>query len=167
MKFAQIAVLGLGTTLAFSSVTHAMTFKWTYEDEFARIYMGFLEGTLQPDGNTVTVSEASNTTLDGVPLPDTPFVFQDTLFPANNPGIVSFDGSVMDFLPCEDVDCAEFLSISDVFGPPVQFISSAAYGDSDENFDAAFWTLETVPEPTSVISLITVSLLGGVLAKRR
>lgn len=166
MKLTHITALSLGTTFLLSSAAVATTFKWTYEDEFNRIYMGFLEGTIQADGNTVNVFQASNTTLDGVLLPATPFVYQDTQFP-NTPGLISFDGSIMDFAACQDVDCNQFFSFSELGGSPISFFATANYGTSDENFDAAFWTLQTVPEPSSVLGILSVSLIGGWLVKRK
>jgi hypothetical protein len=166
MKLTHIAVLSLGTTLLVASAASATTFKWTYEDEFNRIYMGFLEGTLQADNNTVHVFQAKNTTLDGVLLPATPFVYQDTQFP-DTPGIVSFNGSIMDFAACQDVNCNQLFSFSELPSPPISFFASANYGTSDENFDAGFWTLQTVPEPSSILGILSVSLIGGWLIKRK
>ena len=168
MKLTQKYALCLGTAITLLGVCSsalAASFNWTYENEFGEVYTGTLEGTVQPDGNTVEIFKVENTKLDGTLLPATPFVVKDST--GLTPAIVSFDGSLMDFLACPDSACSEGFSFG---GVPISFKASSVYGGgiaNDETFSAAFWQLQTVPEPTSVLGILAGSTIASLLARKK
>jgi len=81
--------------------------------------------------------------------------------------VLSLDGSGLDFIACDTTICFEgfgFLPAT-VFGVEV-FASGTAYGGVLEPFVLADYSLTTVPEPATVLGLLSVAGVG-LLCKRR
>ncbi|GCA80809.1 PEP-CTERM sorting domain-containing protein [Microcystis aeruginosa] len=158
------------TTLA--PVASAATFNFSYTSSAGTI-TATLDGTLQPDNNTVFVSSISNTTFNGSPAPALPFVgsFAGVISSGSVTGqaVLSLDGSGLDFIACDTTGCDDgFGFIPAGFGSPVElFASGADYGSV--NFGEAFLlanysltpaSTPTVPEPATVLGLLSVAGVG-------
>ena len=158
-------------TATLAPVASAATFNLSYTSSAGTI-TATVDGTLQPDNNTVFVSSISNTTFNGSPAPALPFVgsFLDLFSTGFLTGqaVLSLDGSGLDFFACDNTDCDNdlfgFLPAT-VFGVEV-FASGTAYGGVLEPFVLADYSLTTVPEPATVLGLLSVAGVG-LLCKRR
>ena len=147
-------------TATLAPVASAATFNFSYTFSLGTI-TATVDGTLQPDNNTVFVSSISNTTFNGSPAPALPFVgpFIGSLAPE---AVLSLDGSVLGFLACEDTTCnsgfgflpAGILTTFDVFS------SSGSYDSVAEPFVITNYSLTTVPEPATVLGLLSVAGVG-------
>ena len=159
-------------TATLAPVASAATFNFSYTSSLGTI-TATVDGTLQPDNNTVFVSSISNTTFNGSPAPALPltgsFVGSLTV-----QAVLSLDGSGLDFIACDNTNCNNngfgFLPPS----VPTQvalFLSGPAYGNTLEPFVLANYSLTTaapttVPEPATVLGLLSVAGVG-LLCKRR
>lgn len=119
-----------------------------------------LEGDIQGDGNTIDVTSVFMTQLNGIDLPNTPTI-TDSLGDINNPGLVSFSGSLMDLGACSVSGCSEGIFIS----TNLEFFSTTTnFGDNFEIFNAANWELTEkidvagVPEPSLTFVLVGLGL---------
>jgi hypothetical protein len=165
------------TTATLAPVASAATFNLSYTSSAGTI-TATVDGTLQPDNNTVFVSSISNTTFNGSPAPALPLTgsFALTFFGGSLTGqaVLSLDGSGLDFVACENTSCNNngfgFLP-ANIVSPSALFISGSAYGASSEPFILANYSLTTaapttVPEPATVLGLLSVAGVG-LLCKRR
>ena len=158
-------------TATLAPVASAATFNFSYTSSKGTI-TATVDGTLQPDNNTVLVSSISNTTFNGSPAPALPFIGSAFDFFVNNfptgQAVLSLDGSGLDFIACDNTNCNNnrfgFLPPS----VPTQvalFASGPAYGQSFEPFILANYSLTTaaptaVPEPATVLGLLSVAGVG-------
>ena len=157
-------------TATLAPVASAATFNFSYTSSAGTI-TATVDGTLQPDNNTVFVSSISNTTFNGSPAPALPFIGSafdlfSTGFPTGQ-AVLSLDGSGLDFGTCNNTGCADGFAFvpATAFGVEV-FASGTAYGQSFEPFILANYSLTTVPEPATVLGLLSVAGVG-LLCKRR
>ncbi|MCZ8038947.1 MAG: PEP-CTERM sorting domain-containing protein [Microcystis sp. LE17-20A] len=154
-------------TATLAPVAGAATFNFSYTSSAGTI-TATLDGTLQPDNNTVFVSSISNTTFNGSPAPALPFVgsFAGVISSGSVTGqaVLSLDGSGLDFIACDTTGCDDgFGFIPAGFGSPVElFASGAGYGSVNfgEAFLLANYSLTTVPEPATVLGLLSVAGVG-------
>ncbi|NCQ97901.1 MAG: PEP-CTERM sorting domain-containing protein [Microcystis aeruginosa L211-101] len=150
-------------TATLAPVASAATFNFSYTSSTGTI-TATVDGTLQPDNNTVFVSSISNPTFNGFPAPALPFV--GTVSNINAQAVLSLDGSGLDFIACDNTSCNNngfgfFLT----FIGDDAFLSSPAYGNNLELFVPANYSLTTaapttVPEPATVLGLLSVAGVG-------
>ncbi|MDB9433891.1 PEP-CTERM sorting domain-containing protein [Microcystis aeruginosa] len=157
-------------TATLAPVASAATFNFSYTSSAGTI-TATVDGTLQPDNNTVFVSSISNTTFNGSPAPALPLIgsYLDSISILAGGGVtgqavLSLDGSGLDFIACNTTNCNDgfgFLSAGIIF-PVDLFASSSAYGSlgSGEPFVLANYSLTTVPEPATVLGLLSVAGVG-------
>lgn len=154
-----VATVAMG---AFTQAAEAASFNFAYTLGTGETLSGMLEGEVQGDNDTVVVSDITMLMFDGSPLFDIGFIAADSNF--TPPGIVSLTGTPanMDIIACPDSDCFEgFLFNS------TSFLSSFA---GNEAFAPSNWSLtaksvESVPEPSTIISLAMVG--GSLLLSKR
>ena len=176
-SFCYSVALATVATATLAPVASAATFNFSYTSSAGTI-TATVDGTLQPDNNTVFVSSISNTTFNGSAAPALPFVgsFAGVISSGSVTGqaVLSLDGSGLDFIACNTTDCGGADAFA--FLPPglfaaEVFIASPAYGASFELFVLANYSLTTaapttVPEPATVLGLLSVAGVG-LLCKRR
>jgi len=121
-------------TATLAPVASAATFNFSYTSSAGTI-TATVDGTLQPDNNRVFVSSISNTTFNGSPAPALPLI-----------------GSYLNgFLPPNAI----------VGNTTDLFASGSAYGSTlPELFVLANYSLTTVPEPATVLGLLSVAGVG-------
>ncbi|NCT46102.1 MAG: PEP-CTERM sorting domain-containing protein [Microcystis aeruginosa G11-09] len=170
-SFCYSVALATVATATLAPVASAATFNLSYTSSAGTI-TATVDGTLQPDNNTVFVSSISNTTFNGSPAPALPLLGSAFDWSVNNfptgQAVLSLDGSGLDFIACNTTDCGgadafAFLPPG-VFAAEV-FIASPAYGASFELFVLANYSLTTaapttVPEPATVLGLLSVAGVG-------
>jgi hypothetical protein len=171
-------------TCSLSGVASAATFNLSYTSSAGTI-TATIDGTLQPDNNTVIVSSVSNPTFNGSPAPALPFVgsYLDSIISIISGGtltgqaVLSLNGLVLDFIACTDINCADGFG----FLPPntlinnldTLFAAGGAYGGDGffEPFVLANYSLTpadtpAVPEPAAVLGLLSIAGVGY-LSKRQ
>ena len=169
-SFCYSVALATVATATLAPVASAATFNLSYTSSAGTI-TATVDGTLQPDNNTVFVSSISNTTFNGSPAPALPFIGSAFDFFVNNfptgQAVLSLDGSGLDFASCVTTVCDDGFSFlpTTLFGVEV-FASGPAYGQSFEPFVLANYSLTPVPEPATVLGLLSVAGVG-LLCKRR
>ncbi len=157
-------------TATLAPVASAATFNFSYTSSAGTI-TATLDGTLQPDNNTVFVSSISNTTFNGSPAPAFPFVgsFARVISSGSVTGqaVLSLDGSGLDFIACEDTGCDDGFGFVPprTIAPVAVFLSSGGYGSVNEPFVITNYSLTpagttTVPEPATVLGLLSVAGVG-------
>ena len=170
-SFCYSVALATVATATLAPVASAATFNFSYTSSTGTI-TATVDGTLQPDNNTVFVSSISNTTFNGSPAPALPFVGS---FDASNlsgsvtgQAVLSLDGSGLDFIACDNTVCDYGFGFlpPGVIAPFTVFASRPAYGQVVEAFVLANYSLTTVPEPATVLGLLSVAGVG-LLCKRR
>lgn len=155
-------------TATLAPVASAATFNFSYTSNAGTI-TATVDGTLQPDNNTVFVSSISNTTFNGSPAPALPLTgsYVDTILAGGvvtGQAVLSLDGSGLDFVACNTTNCNDgfgFLPAGLIY-PVDVFASGAGYGSVNfgEAFLLANYSLTTVPEPATVLGLLSVAGLG-------
>lgn len=163
-SFCYSVALATVATATLAPVASAATFNLSYTSSAGTI-TATVDGTLQPDNNTVFVSSISNTTFNGSPAPALPFIGSAFDFLVNNfptgQAVLSLDGSGLDFIACVTTVCDNgFTFIPPVFLPVEVFIAGTAYGQVFEAFVLANYSLTTVPEPATVLGLLSVAGVG-------
>ena len=151
-------------TATLAPVASAATFNFSYTSSLGTI-TATVDGTLQPDNNTVFVSSISNTTFNGSAAPALPFVgsFAGVISSGSVTGqaVLSLDGSGLDFAACDTTLCDNngfgFLAST--------FASIGSYGSVNEPFVITNYSLTpagttTVPEPATVLGLLSVAGVG-------
>ena len=155
-------------TATLAPVASAATFNFSYTSSLGTI-TATVDGTLQLDNNRVFVSSISNTTFNGSPAPALPLTgsYVDSILAGGvvtGQAVLSLDGSGLDFIACDTTGCDDgFGFIPAGFGSPVElFASGAGYGSVNfgEAFLLANYSLTTVPEPATVLGLLSVAGLG-------
>ena len=162
-SFCYSVALATVATATLAPVASAATFNFSYTSSAGTI-TATVDGTLQPDNNTVFVSSISNTTFNGSPAPALPFVgsFAGVISSGSVTGqaVLSLDGSGLDFAACDTTLCNNngfgFLAST--------FASIGGYGSvplpGGEPFVLANYSLTTVPEPATVLGLLSVAGVG-------
>ncbi|CCI29791.1 PEP-CTERM sorting domain-containing protein [Microcystis aeruginosa] len=160
-------------TATLAPVASAATFNFSYTSIYGGVGIATItatvDGTLQPDNNTVFVSSISNTTFNGSPAPALPFIGSFDAFNLSGSltgqAVLSLDGSGLDFIACDNTACDNdlfgFLTANDIAGNVVTaFASEGSYGSTVELFVLANYSLTTVPEPATVLGLLSVAGVG-------
>jgi hypothetical protein len=174
-SFCYSVALATVATATLAPVASAATFNLSYTSSAGTI-TATVDGTLQPDNNTVFVSSISNTTFNGSPAPALPLLGSAFDWSVNNfptgQAVLSLDGSGLDFIACVTTVCDNGFA----FLPPAvfaveAFVAGTDYGQSIELFVLANYSLTTaapttVPEPATVLGLLSVAGVG-LLCKRR
>ncbi len=166
-SFCYSVALATVATTTLVPVASAATFNFSYTSSLGTI-TATVDGTLQPDNNTVFVSSISNTTFNGSPAPALPLVgpFFGGLAPE---AVLSLDGAGLDFVACNTTNCIDgfgFLPPNAIVGNTTDlFASGSAYGSVNELFVLANYSLTpagtpTVPEPAPVLGLLSVAGVG-------
>ncbi|CCI21523.1 conserved exported hypothetical protein [Microcystis aeruginosa PCC 9809] len=158
-SFCYSVALATVATATLAPVASAATFNFSYTSSLGTI-TATVDGTLQPDNNTVFVSSISNTTFNGSAAPALPFVgsFAGVISSGSVTGqaVLSLDGSGLDFAACDTTLCDNngfgFLAST--------FASIGGYGSVGEPFVVANYSLTTVPEPATVLGLLSVAGVG-------
>ena len=157
-------------TATLAPVASAATFNFSYTSSLGTI-TATVDGTLQPDNNTVFVSSISNTTFNGSPAPALPLTgsYLNSIFASVITGqaVLSLDGSGLDFVACDTTLCDNngfgFLPPNGIIGNTTDlFASAGGYGSLTglELFVLANYSLTTVPEPATVLGLLSVAGVG-------
>jgi hypothetical protein len=155
-------------TATLAPVASAATFNFSYTSSTGTI-TATVDGTLQPDNNRVFVSSISNTTFNGSPAPALPFIGSFDAFNLSGgsltgQAVLSLDGSGLDFIACDNTACDNlfgFGTANDIAGNVVTaFASEGSYGSTVELFILANYSLTTVPEPATVLGLLSVAGVG-------
>lgn len=175
---AAMAVIALAIAWAPSANATLATYDFSYTfSGGVDVLTGTLDGTLQPDNNTVVVSAITNAAFDGVPGPALPYLnsLEGFLSLPGFPPVASLDGSILDFISCTDATCSDgfLLDSQGVFsaGTP-EVITGLSFGAiRDEIYDPARWSMTAVavtavPEP-GTIGLIVSGIFGLALLRRR
>ena len=158
-SFCYSVALATVATTTLVPVASAATFNFSYTSSLGTI-TATVDGTLQPDNNTVFVSSISNTTFNGSAAPALPFVgsFAGVISSGSVTGqaVLSLDGSGLDFVACDTTLCDNngfgFLAST--------FASIGSYGSTNEIIVIANYSLTTVPEPATVLGLLSVAGVG-------
>jgi len=175
-SFCYSVALATVATATLAPVASAATFNFSYTSSLGTI-TATVDGTLQPDNNTVFVSSISNTTFNGSAAPALPFVgsFAGVISSGSVTGqaVLSLDGSGLDFAACDNTACSSSgfgFSPPNVVGNPFDlFASIGGYGSvplpGGEPFVLANYSLTpagtpTVPEPATVLGLLSVAGVG-------
>jgi hypothetical protein len=166
-SFCYSVALATVATATLAPVASAATFNFSYTSSLGTI-TATVDGTLQPDNNTVFVSSIGNTTFNGSPAAALPFIgsFASVISSGSVTGqaVLSLDGSGLDFAACDTTFCD-----NNGFGFLLdQFASVGGYGSltGGEPFVLANYSLTPVPEPATVLGLLSVAGVG-LLCKRR
>jgi len=164
-SFCYSVALATVATATLAPVASAATFNFSYTSSAGTI-TATVDGTLQPDNNTVFVSSISNPTFNGSPAPALPFIgsYLDSILASVPTGqaVLSLDGSGLDFVACDNTVCDDGFGFlpPGVIAPFTVFASGLAYGASFEPFILANYSLTTVPEPATVLGLLSVAGVG-------
>jgi hypothetical protein len=165
-SFCYSVALATVATATLAPVASAATFNLSYTSSAGTI-TATVDGTLQPDNNTVFVSSISNTTFNGSPAPALPFIGSAFDFFVNNfptgQAVLSLDGSGLDFATCNNTFCDDGFAFlpPGVIAPFTVFASGPAYGAvSPQPFVLANYSLTPVPEPATVLGLLSVAGVG-------
>ena len=165
-SFCYSVALATVATATLAPVASAATFNLSYTSSAGTI-TATVDGTLQPDNNTVFVSSISNTTFNGSPAPALPLLGSAFDWSVNNfptgQAVLSLDGSGLDFIACVTTVCDDGFAFipPGVIAPFTVFASGPAYGAvSPQPFVLANYSLTTVPEPATVLGLLSVAGVG-------
>ncbi|MCZ8225129.1 MAG: PEP-CTERM sorting domain-containing protein [Microcystis sp. LE19-84.1B] len=152
-------------TATLAQSASAATFNFSYTSSAGTI-TATVDGTLQLDNNTVFVSSISNTTFNGSPAPALPFIgsYLDSILAGVGTGqaVLSLDGSGLDFVACNTTNCIDGFGFlpPGLIGPVEFFASGGGYGSTFGVFVLANYSLTTVPEPATVLGLLSVAGVG-------
>ncbi|WP_043995504.1 PEP-CTERM sorting domain-containing protein [Microcystis aeruginosa] len=152
-------------TATLAQSASAATFNFSYTSSAGTI-TATVDGTLQLDNNTVFVSSISNTTFNGSPAPALPFIgsYLDSILAGVVTGqaVLSLDGSGLDFLACDTTNCIDGFGFlpAGLIDTVEYFASGSVYGSTFEPFVLANYSLTTVPEPATVLGLLSVAGVG-------
>lgn len=170
-SFCYSVALATVATATLAPVASAATFNFSYTSSLGTI-TATVDGTLQPDNNTVFVSSISNTTFNGSAAPALPFVgsFVDRILAGGvvtGQAVLSLDGSGLDFIACNTTNCNDGFGFlpAGFIAPFDSFLSGAGYGSVSEPFVITNYSLTpagttTVPEPATVLGLLSVAGVG-------
>jgi hypothetical protein len=165
-SFNKPLTLALATvaTATLATGASAASFSFSYTSSLGTI-AAKVDGTLQPDNNRVFVSSIGNTTFNGSPPLALPFTASFVAFVSGSltgQAVLSLDGSVLDFVACDSMSCDSsgfgFLPPNGIIGNKIDLFASL--GDHPEPFVLANYSLTTVPEPATVLGLLSVAGVG-------
>ena len=156
-------------TATLAPVASAATFNFSYTSSAGTI-TATVDGTLQPDNNTVFVSSISNTTFNGSPAPALPLIgsYVNRILAGGGvvtgQAVLSLDGSGLDFIASNTTNCNDGFGFlpAGLIAPVDLFASVGGYGSLTgvEPFVLANYSLTTVPEPATVLGLLSVAGVG-------
>ncbi len=159
--------------LLLTQAANAGTFRFTYASGLGHV-TGQLTGTVQPDGNTVTVDRVKDfVAVGGTALPHFAYVTTgSTIYGVPTTPTASFDGSVLDFVACDDVFCGGqgvgFDPYTIAFEPIFTLYAAAFdYQQIQEPLVPGNWSLTAVPEPASWALMLAGFALAGARLRRR
>jgi hypothetical protein len=138
---AAAAALAISTFVAASAQAEVFDFSYTFGN--GQVGTGVVEGTVQPDGNTIDIDTVDSFTTNGQSI-DPAVAATDIAGPP--PAIATFDGSFMDFLIVNPARSRGLVLISSEqlaqIYPPVGL-------PTQETYDPARWSITeaAVPEP--------------------
>ncbi|MBE9075692.1 PEP-CTERM sorting domain-containing protein [Microcystis sp. LEGE 08355] len=167
-SFCYSVALATVATATLAPVASAATFNFSYTSSLGTI-TATVDGTLQPDNNTVFVSSISNTTFNGSPAPALPLTgsYVDSILAGGvvtGQAVLSLDGSGLDFVACNTTNCNDGFGFlpAGLIGPVDLFASVGGYGSlpGGEPFVLANYSLTPVPEPATVLGLLSVAGVG-------
>lgn len=172
-SFCYSVALATVATATLAPVASAATFNFSYTSSLGTI-TATVDGTLQPDNNTVFVSSISNTTFNGSAAPALPFVGSLAGFISSGSvtgqAVLSLDGSGLDFAACDNTACDSSgfgFSPAGSIASVDLFVSLGGYGSlpGGELIVLANYSLTpagtpTVPEPATVLGLLSVAGVG-------
>lgn len=142
-------------------------------------FSGRIDGTLQPDNNTVFVNSVGPISFNGSPIPETfNAIGSATTFIISNviggQGVISFDGTVIDVVGRTDATCAAPCggvapgAPNNVAFALIQLNPSPPPTAVSEIFDVQNWSLTAVALPApSALALFAVAGAGLLVARRR
>jgi hypothetical protein len=144
----RMAVLAFGVVFQFLSASvHAATFTFSYEFQSGEILSGTLEGTMQGDNDTVSVSSLINSGYTG----DQGLAFTTNLLSTSK--TASLSGENMDFATLSSATLGVWMLNSSLLAPGEAIV--AAPGSpfpitlDQESYAAANWTMAAVPLPAA------------------
>lgn len=166
-SFCYSVALATVATATLAPVASAATFNFSYTSSLGTI-TATVDGTLQPDNNTVFVSSISNTTFNGSPAPALPLTgsYLNSILAGGGvvtgQAVLSLDGSGLDFAACSPTNCNNGFGFlpAGIIAPVDLFASSGGYGSVNEAFVITNYSLTTVPEPATVLGLLSVAGVG-------
>jgi hypothetical protein len=164
----SIALAAFALALGWASSANATLMEYDFNYTMSggsHVLTGMLDGTLQPDNNTVVISAITSAEFDGTSLLPLTYLnsVEGFLGTPGFPPVASLDGLVLDFISCTDASCGgpvAFLFFTNQ-SPPVFLI-----GGGGEDYDPARWSMVAVPEP-GTIGLFVTGLFGLALMRRR
>jgi hypothetical protein len=170
-------IIGAAIGLALSApAVNATVFDFSYATEEGDTLSGQVEGVLQGDGNTLTVSSVLDFALfNGAPGPSLPFVDSlDEAFgaPVALDPVLTIDGSFMDFVACTDPACLDGFgfAVGNAFaafsGFPL-YLSLGSFGEDLEVFIEDRWSLTARSQAPLPATLPLLLIGAGALAFRR
>ena len=127
-------------TATLAPVASAATFNFSYTSSLGTI-TATVDGTLQPDNNTVFVSSISNTTFNGSPAPALPLIgsYLNTILAGGvvtGQAVLSLDGSGLNFIACDITNCSGTSAFgflpAGILAPFALFVSGGSYGSTNE-----------------------------------
>ncbi len=159
---AAAAALAISTLVGASAQAAVFNFSYTFGD--GQVAAGVVEGTVQPDGNTIDVFTVDSLTTNGQSIDPAIVMNGDNVVPA----IATFDGSFMDFV-AQDPTLRYGLVVQSV---SVAVIDPLVGLGTFEGYKPAHWSItETgaaVPEPaTWAMMLLGFAGLGYAAYQRR
>ena len=176
LSLSAALTLAMAGTASFLPAADAAFFQFSYTLENTSVLSGIMEGDIQPDGNTVFVSAVINPMFDDQPGPPLPYLksINEFTYPTMpTPPTVSFDGMKMDLCAtigpnCSGNDGFWFDTVVQNYGSKV-YAGGTSYGDVREEYHADNWKLVQVPEPlvqvpepSAILGLVAVSIIGVV-----
>ena len=177
MKISALTVAALLCASLPAVPAAAATFDLSYIFG-ANVLTATIEGTLQPDGNTVLVTGVSESALDGAPLGPLPFVdsVSNVTSGSGAPASLSLDGTTADLIACFTPLCVDgfaFDLAGVVFGIPA-YSSGASFGDlladpyNRSNFSLTPEGAGTAVPLPAPLALLLAGMAGlGLVARRR
>jgi hypothetical protein len=149
---AAAAALPMSSLVAASAQAEVFDFSYTFAD--GGVASGVVEGTVQPDLNTVYIYTVDSLTVLGEAIYPAVAVARDE----STPGVVTFDNSYINFAATNPSFSFGFGAFqAPPSGPRVLAIGAPYYGErEEEDFDPTRWSFtegRAVPEPATWVMM--------------